>query len=143
VNAARSSLAWLGRRAPWALAAGVFTGLAVPPLAALLRPAFVPAVVLLLTLSMARVDPARLRRTARAAPLIAAALACALVAAPAVVALLTLPLGLPDGIRTGVVLYAGAPPLVAAAAFALLTASRPGCSPIPAGSRWRSWPPSS
>ena len=54
-------LGWLGRHGALAIALSVFVGLALPPLAALLKPLFTPALVMLLTLAFLRVDPAALR----------------------------------------------------------------------------------
>ncbi len=51
-------LGFLGRFAPQAMAAGVFLGLLLPPLAELLRPLLAPAVWALLVLSVMRVDMA-------------------------------------------------------------------------------------
>ena len=53
---ARRLLALLGRLATPALAAGLFLGLAAPPLARLLQPLLLPAVVVLLFLSLLRLD---------------------------------------------------------------------------------------
>lgn len=49
-------LKFLSRFAPQAMAAGIFIGLVVPPLAEALRPCLGPSVWLLLTLSMLRID---------------------------------------------------------------------------------------
>ena len=56
----RSALGFLGRQARWALPAGVFVGIALPDLAALLRPLLTLAVIGTLTAALLRLDWNRL-----------------------------------------------------------------------------------
>ena len=62
---ALAGLAWLGRQGTRALALSVFVGIALPPLAALLKHVFVEALLVLLALAFLRVEPASLRRQFR------------------------------------------------------------------------------
>jgi BASS family bile acid:Na+ symporter len=68
-----SALAWLGRQGTRAVAVSIFLGLAVPQLAAFVKPLLGPKVFVLLTLSILRVDLAHLRDYFLAPKLITAA----------------------------------------------------------------------
>jgi hypothetical protein len=61
----RAALAWLGRQGTRALAASIFFGLAVPPLAAYVKPHLGEAVFVLLLFSYLRTDPAAFSRYLR------------------------------------------------------------------------------
>src|SRR5688500_1906877 len=61
LDAPAAALAWLGRQGMRAVAISVFAGLALPPLAALFKPIFAPALVMMLLLAFLRVDPVALR----------------------------------------------------------------------------------
>ena len=116
----RRLLALFSRHATRVLFAGVFIGLAVPPLAAAARPYLLVGVVALLTAMLLRVDwgamGAYLRR-----PVLATALVVWLLAgAPVVVWLALLPAGLPESLSVSLVLMAAAPPILSAAAIAVL-----------------------
>ncbi len=56
-----AALSWLGRQGTRAVAASIFIGIMVPPLAALLKPIFAYALFVLLCLAFLRVDPAEVR----------------------------------------------------------------------------------
>ena len=56
-----AALAWLGRQGTRAVAASLFIGVMLPPLAALLKPIFAYALFALLCLAFLRVDPAEVR----------------------------------------------------------------------------------
>lgn len=118
--AALSLLRLLGRQARWALPAGVFVGIALPDLAALLRPLLTAAVIGTLTGALLRLDwggmVAQLRRPA----LLAWIVAWMLVISPLLVwagAVLT---GLRPDLRLVLVLQAAAPPIGSAAVFAMI-----------------------
>jgi BASS family bile acid:Na+ symporter len=113
-------LGWLGRRAGGAIAAGVFLGLLLPPLAAWGRPVLVPAILLPFVIALLRLEPGRLAAGLRAPALPALAVAWVLLASPAVVALVTLQLGLPAPLDAILVATAAAPPITASAALAPL-----------------------
>ncbi|MBM3532884.1 MAG: hypothetical protein FJX60_07605 [Alphaproteobacteria bacterium] len=111
---------WLGRHGKAVLAAGIFLGLALPPLAELLRPLLTPSVVALLALTFLRMDWAtvagHLRRPLPAFLLIV----WLLIASPALVALATRIAGLPAGLAEAMLLWAASPPLIAAPSIAVL-----------------------
>ncbi len=110
----------LARHARPVLAGGIFAGLLLPDLAALLRPLMEAAVVTSLTLSMLRTDWPSIvaygRRPARAGT----ALGWILLGAPALTLAAVAALGVPAGLAVALVFAAAAPPVTAAPAFALL-----------------------
>jgi len=74
-NALRAALAWLGRQGTRALAVSLFLGLAVPPLAAYVKPYLGELVFVLLLFTYLRTDPAAFGRYLKApGPAIIAAL---------------------------------------------------------------------
>src|SRR5690606_7590681 len=113
-------LAFLGSHATWVLFVGVFLGLALPALATLARPLLAPAVVVLLTATLLRIDGgvmlAYLRRPRLAALIIAWLLLGAPLATAAALALLPLP----ETLTTALVLMAAAPPILSAAPIAMI-----------------------
>jgi predicted Na+-dependent transporter len=113
-------LAFLGGHATWILFVGVFLGLALPALSALARPLLAPAVAVLLTATLVRIDwrvmLGHLRRPWAAAVIIAWLLIGAPLATAGVLALLPLPLPL----TTALVLMAAAPPILSAAPIAMM-----------------------
>ncbi len=113
-------LTLLARHARPILAGGVFAGLLLPDLAALLRPLMEAAVVVSLSLSLLRIDwPAIVdwgRRPLRAG----AAVGWILLGAPALTLGAVTLLGLPPGLAVALVFAAAAPPVTASPAFALL-----------------------
>lgn len=115
-----SVLARLGRHGTWFLAGGLFIGLLLPPLAALLRP-LLPALIFVLTAAtFLSIDWAALAVHARRPGLLALQLAWGLAATPVIVALAARLLGLPSGLTQGLVLWAASPPLISVPAIALL-----------------------
>jgi BASS family bile acid:Na+ symporter len=114
------ALEWLDRRAAPLLAAALFVGILVPPLASLARPLFTPSVVLLLAATLLRIDWRRVRDALRR-PLAALAVgAWLMVGCPVAMALAVAPLGLPHGLDVVAVLMASSPPLISVPAFALM-----------------------
>ena len=65
IAALAAALSWLGRQGARAVAASIFIGIMVPPLAALLKPIFAYALFVLLCLAFLRVDPAEVRKHSR------------------------------------------------------------------------------
>jgi BASS family bile acid:Na+ symporter len=76
-------LAWVGRKGTLVVAASIFVGLAVPGLAALVRPWLGEALIAMLILAFLRVDPDELRRHFTQPALIAAATAWIMLVTPA------------------------------------------------------------
>lgn len=113
-------LAFLGGHATWVLFVGVFLGLALPSLSTFARPLLAPAVAVLLTATLVRIDwhvmLSHLRRPWAAAVIIAWLLVGTPLATAAILALLPLPMPL----TTALVLMAAAPPILSAAPIAMM-----------------------
>lgn len=116
----RLGLAWLGRHGSAVIAVGVFLGLAIPPLAALLKPLLVPAIIGPFLIALIRLDWRRLGQYFTRPTAVALALVWLLVLSPLLVHAVIQPLGLPASIHSGLVLMAAAPPLMASGALALM-----------------------
>ncbi len=122
-DAGLSALAWLGRQGTRALALSVFVGIAIPPLAAILKHVFVEALLVLLTLAFLRVDSKRLRNQFRNPGLVIAASVWTLIVVPALLCGSAIALGLPaasEALFVALVLQAVAPPVIGAPALAAL-----------------------
>jgi bile acid:Na+ symporter, BASS family len=113
-------LTWLGRHGGAVIAVGVFLGLLAPPLASLLRPLLVPAILTPFLIALLRIDWRRLMGQLGRPVETAAALLWLLLISPALVHLALMPLGLPAAIHGGLVLMAAAPPLMASGYLALM-----------------------
>jgi BASS family bile acid:Na+ symporter len=122
-RALAAALAWLGRQGTRAIAAVVLSGLAVPPLGAMLRPFVTPAIFVLLCIAFLRVDAAALRSYVRRPALVLAATAWTMLAVPFLFGAICLGLGLdvraPE-LFLALMMQAVAPPMMAAPAFAAL-----------------------
>jgi predicted Na+-dependent transporter len=119
----KSSLEWLGRHGTKVAAASILVGLAIPPLAAALKPVFTAAIFLLLVFAFLRVDPAELRERFRAPLLVAIACLGIMVAIPVLFGLALPHSGiglLGPGVALGLMMYLAAPPIMASTAFAAL-----------------------
>lgn len=110
----------LVRHARLLLAAALFVGLALPALAALLRPTLPYAVAGLLFLSMLRVEWPQLVETVRRPRLVIAGVLWILIASPLLMAAAVAVSGVAEGVAAALVLMAGAPPIMSAPAMALL-----------------------
>lgn len=113
-------LDFLGRHATKCLFGGVLIGLAVPPLAALLRPGLVVFLLLPLTLALMRLDWGAFRAYAKRPLLTVPAVAFLLLACPLLVWAALAPLGLPQPLTEAIVLMAAAPPITGTVAIALI-----------------------
>lgn len=116
-------LAWLGRQGTRAVAASLFIGIALPPLAALFKPAFPYALFALLCLAFLRVDPTEVRRHFSHPWRIAAAASWMMLATPVLIGLILLALGLPErmgGLYVAMILQAAGPPVISAPTLAAL-----------------------
>jgi BASS family bile acid:Na+ symporter len=113
-------LRWLGRHARWALPAGVFAGIVLPDLAALLRPLLTPAVIGTLAAALLRLDWGRIAEALGRPALPAAIAAWQLVASPLLVWFATALVHLPPDLRLLLTLQAAAPPIGSAAVFAMI-----------------------
>ena len=118
-----AALAWLGRQGTRAVAASLFIGIIVPPLAALLKPVFAVALFVLLCLAFLRVDPVDVRAHFSRPSLIAAAAAWMMLATPVLIGLTLMALGVADrlpGLYIAMILQAAAPPVISAPALAAM-----------------------
>ena len=113
-------LAWLGRQGTRAVALSLFAGLALPWLAAAMKPLFAPSVFVLLCLAFLRVDPAALRHRFARTGLVLAATAWMMVATPLACGPLLAALGLDRGLLVALTFQVAAPPVVATSALAAL-----------------------
>ena len=114
------TLAWLGRQGTGAVALSLFAGLALPWLAAAMKPLFAPSVFVLLCLAFLRVDPQALRRRFARPAMVLAAVAWMMVATPLVCGPLLAALGLDRGVLVALTFQVAAPPVVATSALAAL-----------------------
>jgi predicted Na+-dependent transporter len=119
--AAAAALAWLGRQGTRAIAAIVFIGIAVPPLGALLKPFVTEAIFALLCIAFLRVDLMALRGYLQRPALVLTATLWTMLVVPLMIGVGSVLIGLdvsaPE-LYLGLMLYAVAPPMMAAPAFA-------------------------
>src|SRR5476651_709586 len=123
LNALTAALAWLGRQGTRALAASVFFGLAVPPLAAYVKPYLGETVFVLLLFSYLRTDPAAFRRYLKAPGLTVVASLWVMVAVPLLFGTAYALFGIREGIPalyTIMILQIAITPITSSAAFAAL-----------------------
>src|SRR5438105_8723453 len=123
LNAPAAALSWLGRQGTRAVAASIFIGIMVPPLAALLKPVFAYALFVLLCLAFLRVDPADVRAHFSRPLVVAAAAAWMMLGTPVMIGLALLALGIADrlpGLYVAMILQAAAPPVISAPTLAAL-----------------------
>lgn len=119
----KSSLEWLGRQGTRAVAASLAIGIAIPPLAAALKPAFPLAIFLLLVFSFLRVDPAELRARFASPLKVIAASTWIMIVIPVLLGLLftwLMPDRFGQGLMLGLMMYAAAPPVLSSTAFSAL-----------------------
>lgn len=118
-----AALSWLGRQGTRAVAASIFIGIMLPPLAAFLKPIFAYALFALLCLAFLRVDPAQVRAHFWRPATVAAAAAWMMLGTPLMIGLALLALGVPDrlpGLYIAMILQAAAPPVISAPTLAAL-----------------------
>ena len=123
LNALTAALAWLGRQGTRALAASIFLGLAVPPLAAYVKPWLGETVFVMLLFSYLRTDPSAFRGYITSAKLPFLAALWAMVALPLMFGALYRAFGLPTAmpaLYTIMILHIAITPITSLAAFAAL-----------------------
>ena len=113
-------MAWCARHGGVLLAVSIFAGIACAPLAAALRPVVAPAVALLMTLVLLRIDPAQVLGWLRRPLLVAGLSLWVLVACPLIAFAVTRAVGLDGPLGAALVLGAAACSAVSAPAFARL-----------------------
>jgi hypothetical protein len=117
-----TALAWLGRQGTRALAASIFLGLAVPPLAAYVKPYLGETVFVLLLFSYLRTDPTAFRRYLRSPTLAFAAAFWIMVALPLLFGAAYVVCGIKQmpALFTIMILQIAITPITSSAAFAAL-----------------------
>lgn len=113
-------LDWVAKRATWMLAAGVFGGIAWQPLADALAPWLEALIVMNLSLSMMRIDPAALKEYFRRPALIAAIFLFSMGIAPLLLWLATGAAGIDGPLGAGIVFHALTVPIMSAPALCIL-----------------------
>ncbi len=111
----------MGVHAARFLAVGVFIGLLFPPVAALLKPLLAPAVALLLSVAMVRIDWSQVLIHGRRLRLSLSALLWLTVISPVVTWIICRAIDLPPAFTTALVLMAAAPPVTSSIAIALIS----------------------
>ncbi len=123
LNAIAAALSWIGRQGTRALAVSVFLGLAVPPLAAYVKPYLGETVFVLLLFSYLRTDPAAFRRYLAAPRLPILAALWVMVALPLLFGAVYALAGLRESwpaLYTIMILHIAIAPITSSAAFAAL-----------------------
>jgi BASS family bile acid:Na+ symporter len=123
IAALAAALSWLGRQGTRAVAASIFIGIMVPPLAALLKPIFAYALFVLLCLAFLRVDPGEVRKHFSRPAIVAAAAAWMMLGTPLMIGLALVAFGVSDhlpGLYVAMILQAAAPPVISAPTLAAL-----------------------
>jgi len=123
LTALRAALAWLGRQGTRALAVSVFFGLAVPPLAAYVKPHLGAIVFVLLLFSYLRTDPAAFRRYLTSPKLTILASLWVMIAVPLVFGTAYVFSGIREAspaLYTIMILQSAITPITSSAAFAAL-----------------------
>lgn len=113
-------LAFLGGHATWVLFVGVFLGLALPGLASVARPLLAPAVAVLLTASLVRVDWQVMLAHVRRPWVMGLVTVWLLIGSPLLTAGLLLSSPTPGTLTTALVLMAAAPPILSATPIAII-----------------------
>jgi bile acid:Na+ symporter, BASS family len=116
----RSGLERIAAMGTWLMASAFVIGYLIPPLAAACRDVILPAIIVILTVAMLRLDVVRLRGYIRRPGTMALIVLVNLIAAPVMMWLLLAPVGIPDELRQGMVLLAAAPMVSSAIAFATI-----------------------
>jgi BASS family bile acid:Na+ symporter len=122
-SALAAALSWLGRQGTRAVAASIFIGIILPPLAALFKPIFAYALFALLCLAFLRVDPAQVRAHFSRPLIVGAASAWMMLATPVLIGLALVLFGVPGrlpGLYVAMILQAAAPPVISAPTLAAL-----------------------
>ena len=123
LSATAAPLCWLGRQGTRAVAASIFIGIAVPPLAALFKPIFPFALFALLCLAFLRVDPGEVHAHFSRPLIVGAAAAWMMLATPLLIGLTLVLLGIDQrlpGLYVAMILQAAAPPVISAPTLAAL-----------------------
>lgn len=123
----RDALGWLGRQGARTVAASIFVGIALPPLANVSRPYLTEALLVLLCLAFLRVEPKAIGAQAAHPRLVIAAASWITIAVPAAFGMLVMVLApaFGPGVTFGLVLNIVAPPVFSTPALVALTGIEP------------------
>ena len=113
-------LAWAGRHGTLILPLGVAVGLAVQPLAGLLRPLLAPVVFFMLAFVFIRLDVLAAIEQVRRPKVVPLAIGLAVVVMPVITALLLMLFPQSPGLTAALILYTASPPNFSAAALAFI-----------------------
>ena len=116
----RSALERVAAMGTWLMASAFVIGYLLPPLAAACREFILPAIIVILTVAMLRLNVTRLRGYIRRPGTMALIMLVNLIAAPVLMWVLLTPIDIPDELREGMVLLAAAPMVSSAIAFATI-----------------------
>ena len=111
---------WLGRHASPLFVIGVFAGVLAPPLASLLQPLLLPAILLPFIVALLKLEPLALVQHLRRPGLVIGLVAWSLLGAPLFITILLRPLPLEPELAALMVTTAACAPLMAAGALAML-----------------------
>ncbi len=120
MSPAAAALGWIGRQSSLLFFVAVFAGVLLPPLARLLQPLLLPAILLPFVVALVRLDLAALGRQARRPGLALGLVLWSLVGCPVLVALVLRFLTLDPDVASLLVTTAACAPLMASGALALL-----------------------
>jgi BASS family bile acid:Na+ symporter len=112
-------LLWLGRHASKVLPAGLFIGLLIPPLAQWFSHLLAPAMIIPLSIALARIDWQQQFDYLKRWPLMLTLASWVLIGCPVIVWTLLSFVPIPEQLNTAAVMAAAAPPVTACAAIAL------------------------
>ncbi len=113
-------LSWLGRHASLLFFTGVFSGVLVPPLASLLAPLLLPAILLPFGVALLKLEPLALLQHLRRPGLVLGLVLWSLLGAPLAVAVVVRSIGVESGLAALLITTAACAPLMASGALAML-----------------------
>lgn len=116
----RSALEKAAAIGTWLMASSFVIGYLIPPLAAACKGLILPAILIILTVAMLRLDVAKLRGYIHRPGAMTLIVLINLIAAPILVWFILEPIDMPEGLRQGMVLLAAAPMVSSAIAFATI-----------------------
>ena len=116
----RSALEKAAAIGTWLMASSFVIGYLIPPLAAACKGLILPAILIILTVAMLRLDVAKLRGYIHRPGAMTLIVLINLIAAPILVWFILGPIDMPEGLRQGMVLLAAAPMVSSAIAFATI-----------------------
>ncbi len=115
-----TALAWMGRQSGPTFLVVLFLGVVMPPLARLMQPLLVPAILLPFIVALVRLDLLSLRRQVARPVLVLALVLWSLIGCPLLIALVLRVMPLDPDLAAVVVTTAACAPLMASGALALL-----------------------